>query len=272
MCEIINKYSKFVTLNPITTTGSTENINLIVNGEAELGISPASTVFSAINGLVDWAGKPVSGIEYIYFMYPDYYCIFLPKNSPIETLADLKGKTVSLGEPGTGIYSNTFAGTIALGYTLDDFKVENLGLADACAAMTEGWMDGILMYGSPQTSAVAEMQASPTGLKMIALTDEEIETACANNPIFLPRTLRDSYEGIPELQTFGGSTALFGMDGLPDEVCYEIAKIINEHNDELKDAFPLGKESTIENCVGAVTIVPTAEGTMKYMREQGVID
>jgi TRAP transporter TAXI family solute receptor len=271
MCEIVNKYSDFVTLNPITTTGSTENVNLIVNGEAEFGVGPASTVYNAINGLVDWEGAPVSGIEFVYFMFPDYFNIILPAKSTVETLTDLKGKTVSIGETGAGYYTNTLAAMNAMGYSLDDFKLENMNLTDTCTAITEGWVDALLMYGSPQISAVSEMQAGPAGLKMVALTDKEIATACAANPIFLPRTLTDTYEGIPPLQTFGGSTALFTRADVPAEVTYEIARIINENVAELARIFPLGRESTIKNSVGAVSIVPTAEGTLKYMREQGLM-
>lgn len=270
MCEIVNKYSEFVTLNPITTTGSTENVNLMVSGEAELGVGPAATVDNAINGRVDWEGKPVSGIEYIYYMNPDYLNIYLPANSPVTCLADLKGKTISIGETGAGVYTNTLAALTAMGYSLDDFKLENLNWTDTCAAITEGWVDGMVGYGSPLVSAVSEMQASPTGLKMVGLTEEEVEMACAANPVFKARTLTNSYEGIPPLRTFGGSTALFGRDDIPDEVTYEIAKIINEHVDELAEAFPMGAESTIENSVDAVTIVPTAGGTLQYMREQGL--
>lgn len=271
MCEVVNKYSDLVTLNPITTTGSTENVNLILSGEAELGVGPASTVYNAVNGLVDWKGKPAKGIEYVYFMFPDYFNIFLPEKSPVNSLSDLKGRTISLGETGSGGYTNNVAALTALGYSLSDFKVVNISLADSPAAIAEGWLEGLIYYGSPNMTAIAEMQVSPTGLKMIELTEEEVRKACAANPIFVPRTLTKSYPGIPPLRTFGGSTAVFGREDIPDEVTYEIAKVINEHVDEIAEVFDYAKESTIENCVGAVTIVPTAGGTLQYMREKGLV-
>jgi TRAP transporter TAXI family solute receptor len=271
VCEIVNRYSDFVTLHPITTTSSTENVNLIVNGEAEFGVGPEATVYNAINGLADWEGAPVSGIEFVYFIFPNYFNIYLPAKSTVKTLADLKGKTISIGETGTGNYTNTLVSMNAMGYSLDDFRLENLNIPDTCAAITEGWVDAMLMYGSPQSSAISEMQAGPSGLKMVALTDEEIAAACAANPLFQPRTLTDAYEGIPPLKTFGGTTALFGRADVPAEVTHEIARLINENVAELTRVFPLGRESTVKNCVGAVTVVPTAKGTLQYMREQGLM-
>ena len=271
MCEIVNKYSDFVTLHPITTTGSTENVNLIVNGEAEIGVGPASTVSNAINGRVDWEGKPVTGIEYIYYMFPDYFNVYLPANSPVNSMEDLKGKTISIGETGSGGYTNSLASLNAMGYSLSDFNVLNISLADGCEAITEGWLDCMIYYGSPLNSSVLAMQASPVGLKMIEMTEDEVAKAIAADPVFRPRTIVDSYEGIPPLRSFGGSTAVFGREDIPDEVTYEIVRIIDEHLDELIAALPSANISTLENTVDAVTIVPMAGGTAKYLREKGLL-
>lgn len=271
VCELVNKYSDFVTLNPITTTGSTENVNLIVSGEAPLGVGPASTVYNAINGTADWEGNPVTGIEFVYAYMPDYFYVALPENSSVETLADLKGMTVSIGETGSGNYTNAAAALEAMGYSLDDFKLENLSYTDSASAIAEGWLDGYILYGSATTSAFSEMQAGPTGLKVVAVTEDEIETACVNNPVFIPRVMEKSYPGIDPINTYGGTTALFAREDVPDEVTYEIAKIINEHVDELAEAFDLAEFSAIENSVDSVSIVPTAGGTEQYMKELGLI-
>lgn len=272
MCDLVNQYSELVTLNPITTTGSTENINLMVNGEAPIGISPANTVDNAIKGMNDWEGSPVSGLEYVYFMYPDYFYIILPEKSPVNSMSDLVGKTVSIGETGTGLYTGGLTALQALGYSLDDFDVENLNITDGCSAISEGWVDAFIYYSSPNSSAVAEMAAGPSGLKILGLSDEEIQTACAANPIFMPRIMEESYEGIGPVSTFGGSTALFASEDVPDEVTYEIARIVNEHVDEMIELFDYGEYSAIEYGVDAVSIVPMADGTQQYMRELGLLE
>lgn len=271
MTELVNKYSDVVRLNPITTTGTTENVNLMVSGEAPIGTASASTCYNAVNGLVDWDGKPVTGLNFVYSLFPDYFVVFLPANSDVNTLDDLKKKTISIGEVGSGGYTNNVAALTAMGYSLDEFKLENISLADSVSAIAEGWLDGIIYYGAKRTSAMTEMQASPTGLKMIELTEEQVRTACANNPMYKPQTLTDSYPGIPPLRTFGGSFGLYCREDVPEEVIYEIVRVLEEHHDEMVEVFDFAEDSTLENTVDSIDFMDTHPGTLKYMREVGLI-
>ncbi len=272
VCELVNKYSDFVTLNPITTTGSVENVNLLYSGEAPLGIGPVNTVNLAINGLGDWEGNALdaSQIRFVYAYMPDGFYVAVPENSDIETVADLKGKTLGFGEVGSGTYTGTITALKALGYTEEDFDIQNVSMADGCTGVAEGWIDAVPSYGSYTISAISEMQAGPAGLKIIAPTEEEIEMALAANPIYSRKTVESAYPGIDTFETFGGTTALFCRADVPDEVTYEIAKIINEHLDELTLSFELGAYSAIENSVDAVSIVETAGGTLEYMKDLGL--
>ena len=83
MCELVNKYSDIVTLNPIPTSGSTENVNMILSGDCAFGVGPVSTVYNAINGKEDWEGNPATGIEFTYAYMGDYFNIYLyPPHAP----------------------------------------------------------------------------------------------------------------------------------------------------------------------------------------------
>ncbi len=273
MCELVNQYSDFVTLNPVTTTGSVENVNLMVNGEAPLAVGPASTVYLAINGMSDWEGNPVDKdrIKFAYSYMPDYFYIALPADSDINTIEDMKGKTIGFGEAGSGTYTGTMAALNALGFQESDFNIENVSLADAAPGVTEGWIDAIPVYGSATTSAIQEMAAGSAGLKVIGVSAEQIQQAVASNPVYVERTMEKSYEGIEPLETFGGTTALWCNSDVPDEVTYEIARIINEHIDELTLSFEMGEYSAAENSVGVVNIVDMAGGTEAYLKDLGLI-
>jgi TRAP transporter TAXI family solute receptor len=180
-------------------------------------------------------------------------------------------RVVSFGETGSGGYTNNMTAINAMGYSIDQFKTEDLDLADGCAAITEGLLDCMIYYGAVHTSAVEEMRAGPAGLKILELTEEEVATACKNNPIFKPRILENAYPEIPPLRTFGAGFGLYANESIPDEVTYEITKLIDEHLDEMIAVLDLAKESTLENCVDAVSFVPMAGGTQKYLREKGLV-
>jgi TRAP-type uncharacterized transport system substrate-binding protein len=115
------------------------------------------------------------------------------------------------------------------------------------------------------------MRAGPAGLKILELTEEEVKKACANNPLFKPRIVKDAYPDMPPFRTFGAGFGLYASEDVPDEVTYEITRLIHEHLDELVEVLNLAKESTLENTVGAVSFVPTAGGTEQYLREQGLV-
>jgi len=274
MTELVNKYSDFVTLTPITTTGSVENVNLVISGDAPIGAGPVSTINQAISGLSDWEGNPVdpSTFKFIMSYMPDFFYIAVPADSDINTLADMVGKTIAFGEIGTGTYTGTLAALKAMGYTEDDFKIENVSYADAAVGCAEGWIDAVPIYGSAMNTAIMEMSASPVGLKIVGPSQEEIDKALAASPVYVSRTLTGdiSYGQENDVPTLGGTTGLFCSADIPDEVCYEIARIMNEHIDELKLSFELAEFSAIENTIGSCNIIEVSGGTQKYLTELGL--
>lgn len=273
MTELVNKYSDTIHLTPVTTSGSVENVNLVLNGEAPIGAGPVSTINQAINGLSDWEGNPVdpSEIKFIMSYMPDFFYVAVPEDSDIDTLADMVGKTIAFGEVGSGTYTGTLAALEAMGYSADDFKVENVSYADACAGCSEGWIDAVPIYGSAANSTVMEMQTSPVGLKIVGPSEDEIKKALATSDVYIERTLTgDISYGQSDIETFGGTTGLFCSKDVPDEVCYEIMKIMNEHIDELKLSFELADFSKAENTVDSCNIIEYSGGTQKYLKELGL--
>lgn len=273
MTELVNKYSDFVTLTPITTTGSVENVNLVLNGDAPIGAGPVSTINQAITGQSDWEGNPVDAgeIKFIMSYMPDFFYIAVPEDSDINTLADMVGKTIAFGEVGSGTYTGTVAALNAMGYSEDDFDIQNISYADAAAGCSEGWIDAVPIYGSAANSTIMEMQTSPVGLKIVGPTAEEVEKACAASDVYIKRTLTgDISYGQDDIETFGGTTGLFCSKDVPDEVCYEIMKIMNEHIDELCLSFELGEFSKAENTVDSCNIIEYSGGTLQYLKELGL--
>lgn len=273
MTELVNKYSDFVTLTPITTTGSVENVNLVLNGDAPIGAGPVSTINQAILGESDWEGNPVDAdaIKFVMSYMPDFFYIAVPEDSDINTLSDMVGKTIAFGEVGSGTYTGTVAALNAMGYSEDDFDIQNISYADAAAGCSEGWIDAVPIYGSAANSTIMEMQTSPVGLKIVGPSAEEIEKACAASDVYIPRTLTgDISYGQEDMATFGGTTGLFCSKDVPDEVCYEIVKIVNEHIDELCLSFELGEFSRIENTVDSCNVIDYSGGTLQYMEELGL--
>ena len=272
LCDLINTYSDVLTASAITTLGSSENINLLAANEVDFGTSTTIVAYSAASGQLDWVGKPVSDLTLASYMYSDYCYICVPESSQIEGVQDLKGMRVNIGEKGGGVYTGVLQVFSALGIPEEGYlKPYYLSMSEAVSSVMDGSLDALIVYGSPNNSSISEMQASKAGLKVVGFTSEEIEKICSACPILKETVMQESYPGIPPIVTVGGDMCLFCRADLPEEVTYELTRIINEHHDEFTQAMAWAGQSTLENTKNAANdLLPLAKGTEQYMIGSGI--
>ena len=271
-CDVINDHSDILYASAITTLGSSEDVNLLAANEIDAGICTRLVAASAARGEVDWEGRPVEGLRILNYMYADYFYICVSENSPYNSLSDLEGRRVNVGDKGGGIYTGAVQVLQALGIEESEyFNSYYLSVTEAASAVQDGSLDALFIYGSASNSSIMEMQASRSGLKIIGLTPEEIDTICENNPMFAPAVMEDSYPGIPQIETVGGAMCFLGTDRLPDEVVYELCRILDEYHDELVTITEYAADSTMENtALMENDIVPLADGTRAYLEDAGI--
>ncbi len=271
-CDVINNHSDIVVASAITTLGSSENINLLACNEIDAGISTTIVASSAARGEADWEGKPVAGLEIINFMYADYCYVCTAEDSPINSISDLKGKRVNIGEKGGGIYTGMLQVLQALGIEETEyFDSYYLSVPDAVSAIQDGSLDALFVYGSSTNSALMELQASRAGIKVIGFTQEEIDIICENNSLLMPTVMEVSYPGVPPIKTVGGAMCFVGTDRLPLEVSYELCRILDEYHDEILAITKWAETSTMENTSTLHNdIIPLSEGTQAYLQERGL--
>lgn len=243
-CNIINEHSDIVRANSLTSMSSFENAQLTAVGECDLGIVGSYALYSALYGVKEFEGNQLENLYPLYPVYPDYFYLVLPENSDVNCLADLVGHRVSLDvkSASTGI----MLVLEALGYSpYEDYDAVNLGAADSCSAIAEGALDGFFTTGGKNGAAVAELQTTKAGLKIVGLTEEEIATVCEALPYYTPTVMEDSYPGIPPINTVMGYTFLVANETVPEEVGYEIARVLTENHDEFVEAMNLAEFSQI---------------------------
>jgi TRAP transporter TAXI family solute receptor len=105
-CTTVSKYSDWLTLSPITTTGSVENILLVQANDAAFGTCNAANAYFAYTGSENWTSqgyKPMPELKILWSLYADYFQTMVPANSNINTMEDLRGKHVSFGPRGGGM-------------------------------------------------------------------------------------------------------------------------------------------------------------------------
>jgi|GEM_PF-767502 len=277
--DIVNKYSNWVSIVPITTQGTTETIQLMEVDECQLGGCTGTATVAAYLGEGEWNGQTNEQLRIVTDTHASYWQIMVPADSPCNSLADLAGRRVSLNTKSSGAYTTNVQLLNNLGIDPDTyFNSFYMSMAESISAIQEGSLDCFLYTGTIGSSAAMELANSRAGLKLISLTDEEVAVIEANNPtnrgLIFPA---GSYETIDyDVQTVGGPVTMTANEAVPDDAIYEIVKILNEHYDELVSSLAIAEFTTPENTVadwGDVNahIVPIHDGAIRYYQELGLM-
>ena len=139
------------------TGASQENINLVSKGEAEVAIVQNDVMTYAYNGTENFEGKQTQNFSTIGTVYSEVCQIVASPDANIKSVADLKGKRVSVGDIGSGVEANSRQILAAYGLTFDDIKVQNLGFGPSADAIKDGSLDAVFVTAGIPTTAVMEL-------------------------------------------------------------------------------------------------------------------
>jgi len=246
-----------------------ENINAFESGEALGG----QTNPSALKSLRGQDGKTT--VKTLWIMFDGPLTIVVPKDSPINSYSDLKGMRVSVGKKGAGedqMNSRIFE---ALGIDKEKYfkQIQYLGKGAALPALKDGAIDAALVSSPhPGASFIVDMAASPKGAKLISLTDEEQDKIVKKFPQYSKSTIpAGSYDFQKEdMKTTTEYYYLAVSGDAPEDLVYEMAKVLHEKQDELRASAPWTSTATVENTVKnpGFELHP---GAVKYFKEIGAL-
>jgi TRAP transporter TAXI family solute receptor len=253
------------------TKASVENLNLLEAGRGEAAITLGDALSQAWAGNKD-AGydKPLRDLRGISAMHANYVQIVARADSGIRTLADLKGKRVSVGAAKSGTELNARAVFAAAGLKYSDFsKVEYLPYEQSAQLVQNRQLDATLQsagLGNPALRDLAnnvEVVFIPIPPEVIARIGDKAYT-----------------DGVIPANTYKGQTAavptakignfLVTRTGVSTDTVYRMTKAMYEHLDQLAAAHAAAKSIKIENAIAGMPI-PLHPGAEKYYREVGLI-
>lgn len=265
LSTIVNAHSDTVKINPVTTGGGAENVNLLTSGDCELALASAAIIQSAIDGTNGMQKN--ENIQLVYGMNP-YYMVFITGgNTPYQSLEDLKGKNVSVFAESVGIAQWQLLRE-GLGIEPKEyFNALTLGISEATDGISAGTCDAVLTSSSKTQTAIVEMGAGPTGVDYIGFTDDEISKITSALPIYKEVEYQD-YDLDKTVNAVMAYNYLVCNKNLPEEVSYEIARCIDEYHDEFVAAYAVAADSTAENTI-EYAFADLASGTDKYFTEKG---
>ena len=273
MANILSKYVPGMQVTAEVTGGSVDNLKLIATGKPYIGFSMADAGQDAYRGEDKFKGTKVP-LRTLMVLYPNRMHVVTIDGIGITRMADLRGKRVSTGSPGSATEVMGFRVIEAAGLDKDrDMKRERLGVAESVNALKDRKIDAFFWVGGLPTAAVTDLANTP-GIK-IKLIDHA-ETVAAMNKKYGPLYIEDV---IPKA-TYRGMDAdnrqatvwniLVSHENLSNQTAYNIVKTIFDKREDMIAVHKEAENFKLENQKAAASPIPFHPGAVKYFAERGV--
>jgi len=268
MADLIKKNTG-VTATATATGASAENVRLIRDNQADIAFIQNDIAEYASQGtnMFQQDGK-IDKFQALGALYNETIQIVVAKDSNIKSVADLKGKRVSVGSPGSGTEMNAQQILEVYGLTFDDLKLQRLSFADSARAIQDGQLDAAFQTAGTPTAAITELAAT-TGVTIIPVDDDKIDALIQKYPFYVKTTIpANTYQTVPEeVNTVSVKSMLIVRSDLSEDLVYKVTKAIFENTDKLGHAK--AKEIKIEDALKGVSL-PVHPGAKKFFDEKGV--
>ena len=248
--------------------GSKKNILAIDLDEAQLGFSQNDVAYYAYAGIrdTDFEEEPITGLRALAALYTEGVQL-VTCNPEIKSVADLKGKVVSIGSAGSGVYFNAMDFLAAYGLTIDDIDPRYESFADSKDSLIDGKIDAAFIVAGAPASAVAELAAGKTTY-LVPLDAEHIAALKEICDVYDEFTIpAGTYEGIDEdTLTVGMKALIVTSSEMSDDDAYAIVSAIFEGKDQITH----DKAKDLDLDYATTCAIPYHNGAAKYFAEKGI--
>lgn len=273
IANVLSKHVPGMQATAEVTGGSVDNLKLIGSGKPYIGLTMVDVALDADKGEDKFKGNRVP-VRTLMILYPNRMHIVTVEGTGINKIADLKGKRMSTGSPGSATEVMAFRVLEAAGLDKDkDVKRERLGVAESVNAVKDRKIEAFFWVGGLPTAGVTDLANTPgTTVKLI----DHADLVPAMNQKYGNLYIKDS---IPK-ETYRGMSAdnhqatvmniLVAHESMDDKTAYNIVKTIFDKRDDLIAVHKEAANFKLENQKAAASPVPFHPGALKYFAEKGV--
>ena len=257
----------------VASNGSVANVNAIASGSMQSAFTQSDVAYWAFNGTGIYDGRPkVDVLRAIANLYPESFHLVVRRGSGIKTMADLKGKRMSVDEPGSGTLVDARLILAAYGLTEKDIKAEYLKPQQAADKLRDGALDAFFSVGGWPLGAIAELAAT-TGIDLVPIDGPEAEKLIKQYSFFSVDEIPDgAYKNVAGVKTVSVNAIWATSSKQTDELIYAItAALWNPSTRKLLDSgHAKGKAIKLESAVLGLGI-PLHAGAEKFYKEKDLI-
>ena len=271
MANVLSKSLPNTSVTAEVTGGSIDNLKLLAVGKTDLSFSMVDAAYEGLTGTGKFKEKvPMRTLAVVH---PLVMHVVTIEGRGIEKMADLKGKRVSTGPPGSGTEVMALRVLEAYGIELKDITRERLSVNEAANALKDRKIDAFLHAAGIPLPAVTDVSATPgVRLKLIDHGDAVDAMNKKYGPIYARGRIRSkSYIG----QDRDGATAtvwgvLYVNENMSEKTAYDVVKTLFDKQADLILAHRESENMTLENQTIGASPVPWHPGAVKFFREKGI--
>lgn len=253
----------------VSTGGSKVNIQSIHDGDFQLAFTQSDVMTYAWEGTRAFENDgATTDFRVLASLYSETVQIITMDDS-ITSVEDLKGKRVSIGQAGSGVYFNAIDILSAAGIDIDDIKPQYQSFEDSKEALKDGRIDAAFIVSGTPTTAITEL-ATTNGVNLISIDEELQEKILSDYSYYKAYTIpAGTYPDQDEdIQTVAVEATLIVSADVDEETVYNLTAAIFDHVEEIKLENSKGGELTLESATD-ITTVPYHAGAAKYFAEKG---
>ena len=246
--------------------GSQSNINELKEGNAELAFCQSDVMAYAYKG-TNLFDTPITCFSTVAALYTEQVQI-VTLNPDIKTVADLKGKKVSIGAAGSGVYFNAIDVLSAYGLTENDIVPTYQSFGDSADALKDGQIDAAFIVAGAPTTAVVDLSTTKQ-VYLVSLDDDHVNALLEASPYYTKVVISaDTYNMPSDVTTVAVGAVILASNDVSEEAVYAFVKDIFENAASLTDSH--AKYAEINLGYGAsIKSVPYHPGAAKYFAEKG---
>lgn len=249
----------------LSSKGSQANVEDIDDNAVQLAFVQSDVMSYAYNGEKLFTDK-IDSFSVVAALYMEQVQI-VTLNPDIKTVADLKGKTVSIGAKGSGVYFNALDVLGAYDLTENDITAEYLDFGDSADSLKDGKIDAAFIVAGAPTTAVTDLSTG-NQVYLVSLDKEHVDSLIASSPYYKEYTIKkDVYNTPDDVNTVAVAAVVIARNDVPEAAIYNFVSAIFDDIDSIGHA----KKSELSiDFASSITNVPYHPGAAKYFSEKGV--
>ncbi len=257
----------------VTSNGSVANVAAIAAGSAQSGFVQSDVAYWAFNGTGIYSGRPkVDVLRAIANLYPESIQLVVRKDSGIRSVHDLRGRKISLDEPGSGTLVDARLILHAFGLSDKDLQAQYFPAQRVADKLRDGTIDGFFSVSGWPQSSVADLAAT-VGIELVPIAGPEVDKLVEEFGFFSKEEIPDTaYKGVAGVSTVSVHAIWATSTKQNEELIYKVtAALWNPSTRKLLDSgHAKGREIRLETATRGLGI-PLHPGAEKFYKDQGLV-